>query len=383
MNAVKRMLDIRTAAEKKSVLLLGPRQTGKSTLLRDLFPESPYYNLLFTDVFFRLQQEPARLRHEILALEDFTGPIIIDEIQKLPILLDEVQSLIDSNGFTFVLTGSSARKLKAGGSNLLGGRARLKKIHPFVSAELADFSIERAIERGLLPPVWFSDAPEEDLRAYCGMYLREEIHAESLVRGLDGFSRFLTVAAMMNGQELNFENIARDCAVPARTVREYVSVLTDTLIAEQLQPWKQGQKRTVVSRAKLYFFDGAVARVLADKPVPGQGSTEWGLALEHLVFHEIRSWLEYSGDYRPLTYWRTHDGREVDFIVGNEMAIEVKASRNIQSGDMKGLRDITGEGAWKARILVCREPVPRFTDDGILILPVTEFLERLWAGSFA
>ena len=189
------MLDIRTAAEKKSVLLLGPRQTGKSTLLRDLFPESPYYNLLFTDVFFRLQQEPARLRHEILALEDFTGPIIIDEIQKLPILLDEVQSLIDSNGFTFVLTGSSARKLKAGGSNLLGGRARLKKIHPFVSAELADFSIERAIERGLLPPVWFSDAPEEDLRAYCGMYLREEIHEESLVRGLDGFSRFLTVAA--------------------------------------------------------------------------------------------------------------------------------------------------------------------------------------------
>ena len=150
MNAVKRMLDIRTAAEKKSVLLLGPRQTGKSTLLRDLFPESPYYNLLFTDVFFRLQQEPARLRHEILALEDFTGPIIIDEIQKLPILLDEVQSHIDSNGFTFVLTGSSARKLKAGGSNLLGGRP-VSKIHPFVSAELADFRLS-GLSNGVASP---------------------------------------------------------------------------------------------------------------------------------------------------------------------------------------------------------------------------------------
>lgn len=383
MNAITRLLDIRTIAEKKSVLLLGPRQTGKSTLLRECFPDSPYYNLLFTDVFFKLQQEPARLRHEILALRDIRGPIIIDEIQKLPVLLDEVQSLIDSSGFTFVLTGSSARKLKSGGANLLGGRARLRKLHPFVSTELTDFSIGRVFERGLLPSIWFSGAPEEDLRAYCGMYLKEEIHAESLVRRLEGFSRFLSVAAIMNGQELNFENIARDCAVPARTVREYVSILTDTLIAEQLPPWKQGKKRVAVSRSKLYFFDVAVARVLAGKPVPQENSAEWGVAFEHLVFHELRSWLDYTGDFRPLTYWRTHDGHEVDFILGTDVAIEVKSSKNVVDRDLKGLRDITNENVWKSRILVCRESVPRLTDDGVLILPVKEFLERLWAGEYA
>lgn len=383
MKIVKRLLDIRKITEHKSVLLLGPRQTGKSTLLRELFPDAPYYNLLLTDVFFRLHQEPSRIRQEILALQNVTGPIIIDEIQKLPVLLDEVQALIDSKGLSFVLTGSSARKLKTGGANLLGGRARLKMLRPFVYSELSDYSIERVMERGLLPSIWFSDSPEEDLRTYCGMYLREEVHAESLVRNLEGFSRFLTVAAIMNGQELNFENIARDCAVPARTVREYVSILTDTLIAEQIEPWKQGQKRVAVSRSKLFFFDIAVARTLAGKPVPQEDTTEWGIAFEHLVYHEIRTCLEYHGDFRPLSYWRTHNGREVDFIIGSDIAIEVKAAKRISDRDLKGLRDIADENNWKERLVVCREPVARLTDDGILILPFTEFLHRLWAGDYA
>jgi len=382
MNTIARLLDLRKAVEKKSLFLLGPRQTGKSTLLKDVFPAAPYYNLLHTDVFFRLQQEPFRLRQEILAMPRLDEPVIIDEIQKLPIILDEVQALIDL-GVRFVLTGSSARKLKTGSINLLGGRARLRNLHPFVSAELADFSLGRAIERGLLPSIWYSDEPEEDLRAYCGLYLKEEILAESIVRRLEGFSRFLTVAGMSNGREMNFENIARDCVVPARTVREYVAVLSDTLIATQLEPWKHGSQRKPVSRAKLYFFDLGVARVLAGRPAPAEHTTEWGESFEQLVFQELRAWLSYRADSRKLSYWRTYDNREVDFIIGNELAIEVKAARKVQERDLKGLRDIAVEGNWRARLLVCREPVARLTDDGILILPVEEFLARLWSATWA
>lgn len=380
---IHRILDIGQAVSKKSILLLGPRQTGKSTLLRSAFPEALYYNLLHTDVFFRLQREPARLREEVSALNRAARIIIIDEIQKLPVLLDEVQALIDSSGFRFILTGSSARKLKAGGVNLLGGRARLRHLFPFVSAELADFNLEKALTFGLLPSIWFSDSPEEDLNAYCGLYLKEEIQAEALVRHLDGFSRFLAVAGLSSAQELNFEKIARDCGVPARTVREYVSVLTDTLIASVLEPWRHGKSRKSVSSVKLYFFDLGVARVLAGRRSPLVDSTEWGLSLEQFVYQELRAWLSYSGDNRALCYWRTKDFREVDFIIGDELAIEVKASKNLSSQDLKNLRDIGEENVWKQRLVVCREPVERKTDDGILILPVTSFLKRLWSGEWA
>jgi len=379
---IHRILDIGKAVSTKSIILLGPRQTGKSTLLRSSFPDAVYYNLLHTDVFFRLQREPFRLREEVSALKQTNQPIIIDEIQKLPILLDEVQALIDSREFRFILTGSSARKLKAGGANLLGGRARLRHLYPFVSRELPDFDLDKALSIGLLPSIWFSDSPEEDLRAYCGMYLKEEIYAEALVRRLDGFSRFLTVAGLSNGQELSFENIARDCGVPARTVREYVSVLTDTLIASALEPWRSGKSRKSVSSVKLYFFDLGVARVLAGRQRPVRDSTEWGQALEQCIYQELRAWLSYFGDGRELCYWRTRDGREVDFIVGNELAIEVKSTKNLTVKDLRNLRDIADENIWHERIVVCREPAERKTDDGILILPVTSFLTRLWSGEW-
>ena len=380
MKRIKRILEL--GNHHKSVLLLGPRQTGKSTLIREAFPKACHYNLMETDTFFRFQQDPSRLRQEIRALKNHDEPVLIDGIQKLPILLDEVQVLIDSLGIRFILTGSSARKLKAGGANLLGRRARPKQLFPFVWKELPDFSLERAIKGSLIPPMWFSDDCEADLHAYCGLYLKEEIQAESLVRGLDAFSRFLAIAALSNGQELNYENIGRDSAVPARTVREYVSVLTDTLIATSLPPWKQGRKRKATSRSKLYFFDGGVARVLAGKKPPPEGSAEWGQALEQLVFQELRAYLSYMSDYRPLSYWRTHDNREVDFILGDELAIEVKASRMVPERELKGLRDLAEEHPWKARILVCREPRARMSDDGILILPVEEFFERLWQGEW-
>ncbi len=234
----------------------------------------------------------------------------------------------------------------------------------------------------MLPPVWLSDAPQEDLEAYCGTYLKEEIQAEALVRRLDGFSRFLKVASLSNALELNFESLARDCGVPARTVREYASILTDTLVATLLEPWRQGTKRKPVSSAKLYFFDVGVARVLAQRKPAQAESREWGLALEQLIFQELRAWVAYDGQNRPLTYWRTTDGREVDFVVGDELAVEVKATRKVTEPDLKGLREIAHEGPWKARVVVCQEPVARQTDDGIVVLPVHDFLARLWAGAW-
>lgn len=384
--SIKRHLDLVSSLGQRSILLLGPRQTGKSTLLKTQFPNSPYFNLLHTDVFFRFQTNPARLRQEINALPPTEAPIIIDEIQKLPILLDEVQALIDSSRHRFILTGSSARKLKAGGANLLGGRARLRQLFPFTTNEIAgpkgDFDLDTILQRGLLPPVWLSESPDEDLGAYCGTYLKEEIQAEALVRKLDGFSRFLTVAGLGNGLEINYEAIARDCAVPARTVREYVSILTDTLLACTLEPWRKGTKRKAVSSSKLYFFDLGVARTLAQRRPPNPGSAEWGLALEQLIFQELRAWLAYGLKQDSLCYWRTTDQREVDFIVGEELAIEVKASTRVTDHDLRGLREIQDEHTFKWRLLVCQETVPRLSDDGILILPVKEFLARLWAGAW-
>ncbi len=367
---------------RKSHFFFGPRQTGKSTLLKSLFPRAPYYNLLHSDVFFKLHSRPAILREEVRALKDREQPVIIDEVQKLPGLLDEVQALIDEGAGPFILTGSSARKLKAGGANLLGGRARVRHLFPFVSKELPGLDLERSLRYGLLPPVHLSDSPEEDLAAYCGTYLKEEIQAEALVRRLEGFSRFLRIAALGNGQELNYEGIARDCAVPARTVREYVAILVDTLVAECLEPWRGGRSRKPVSRAKLYFFDLGVARALAGRPAPARDSAEWGMALEQFVFQELRAWLSYSRDGRDLRYWRTVDGREADFAIGDDIAIEVKATANPSARDLKCLVEIAEEATWRERILVCQVERPRITDGGILILPVMEFLSRLWDGAW-
>jgi len=377
-----RLLNLYPETEKRSILLLGPRQTGKSTLLRQAFPEARYYNLLYSDVFFRMQADPSILRQELAAASDNDSLVIIDEIQKLPVLLDEIQVLIDEKGRRFIMTGSSARKLKSGGANLLGGRARVRYLFPFVSAEIPDFDLSRALSWGCLPPVYLSDEPEEDLRAYCGTYLREEIQAEALVRKLEGFSRFLAVAGLSNGLEINYEKLAGVCSVPARTVREYTSLLVDTLVACTLDPWQRGGKRKAVSRSKLYFFDLGVARVLAGKPVPSPNTAEWGSALEQFVFQELRAWLSYNRDDRSLTYWRTVDGREVDFVLGDDYAVEVKAANRLTAADFRGLREIAKEKSWKGRVLVCREPSERLTDDGVLVVPIEVFLARLWSGGF-
>ena len=378
---VPRRLDLAPDLRHRSVFLFGPRQTGKTTYLSALFPHSPVFNLLRGEVFLRLSREPGRLRQELATVPRSSAPVIIDEIQKLPSLLDEVHDLIESRGLRFVLAASSPAKLRRGGVNLLGGRARTRRLFPFVSAEVPHWDLMRAINIGGIPSIYFSDDPIEDLRAYCGSYLQLEIQAEGLVRGVERFSRFLTAAALACGRQVVFERLASDAAVPARTVREYFQVLEDTLLGALVQPFTPKRaSRKPVSHAKFYLFDVGVANVLAGITRIEAGSAAFGRALEQLVFCELRARLGYGRDPRPLTFWRTTDGSEVDFVVGDSVAIEVKASGAVAPRDLTGLRRLAEEVPLRRRIVVCGESVPRIID-GIELLPVREFLAALWDGS--
>ncbi|MCX7039179.1 MAG: AAA family ATPase [Spirochaetes bacterium] len=375
-----RLLDLTTDVASKSVFLFGPRQTGKTTYLRNAFPQSPYFDLLRGEVFLRLSQEPGRLRQELAAGSPPAGPVIIDEIQKLPSLLDEVQNLIESRGLRFVLSGSSPAKLRRGGVNLLGGRARTLHLHPFVSAEVPQWDLLRAINVGGIPSIYYSADPVEDLRAYCGNYLQLEIQAEGQVRGIERFSRFLSAAASSCGEQIVFERVASDTGVPARTVREYFQILEDTLVGVLLQPFSPpSARRKPVSHAKLYFFDVGVANVLAGRTRIEDRSAAFGRALEHLIFCELRAWLAYRRDPRALRFWRSTDGSEVDFVVGDEVAIEVKGGSRIVQRDLIGMKRLAEETTLKKRIVVCSEEAPRIVD-GVQILPVRDFLGDLWMG---
>ncbi len=362
------------------MFLFGPRQTGKTTYLGQQFPESPQFNLLRGEVFLRLSRDPGRLRQELATIDPASGPVIIDEIQKLPGLLDEVHDLIESRGFRFVLAASSPAKLRRGGVNLLGGRARIRSLFPFVSAEVPDWDLMRAINVGGIPSIYYSDDPIEDLRAYCGTYLQIEVQAEGLVRGVDRFSRFLTAAALSCNEQIVFDRVAADAAVPPRTVREYFQVLEDTLLGTLVQPYRPRRpRRKPASHAKLYLFDVGVANVLSDTTRIEAGSPAFGRALEQLVFCELRACLAYDRSPDALTFWRTTDGSEVDFVIGDAVAIEVKGTGAVTRRDLTGLRRIADETALRRRIVVCTESAARIVE-GIEILPVNEFLHALWNG---
>jgi predicted AAA+ superfamily ATPase len=367
---------LRFDREGKSAFLFGPRLTGKTYLLRKTFPEARYYDLLRSDTFLRLSLNPSILREE-LAHEAPGTTVILDEIQKLPMLLDEVHALIEEKKLRFLLTCSSARKLRRGGVNLLGGRARILRLHPLVSSEIGAYNLEKILSYGSLPMIYDSDDPWDDLKAYCGNYLQEEIAAEGAARKLDAFSRFLRSAAVFSGEQVNYESWASDALVPSRTVREYFYVLADTLVGEIIQPWRGGRKRKPASVGKFYFFDIGVRNALAGIRNPAPGTEEFGKALEHFIYSELRAWLDYRRDDRPLSFWRTQDGKEVDFLIGDDTAIEVKANAVPNQRHIKGLKIIGDEGVFKHRILICQAPLPRLLD-GIEILPVGEFLVRLW-----
>ena len=373
-----RALDLGRLVKRKSLFLFGPRQTGKTALVGHALPGVKVYDLLDADVFLTLGRRPAQLGEEL-------GPrdrvVVLDEIQKLPVLLDEVHRLIEQRGIRFVLTGSSARKLRRGGVNLLGGRAPSRTLHPFIYRELgASFDLTRALDRGLVPGIYFSASPREDLRAYVGTYLKEEIAAEALTRNVPAFGRFLEVAALSHGTMLNFSQVASDAQVPQSTVREYFHILEDTLIARPLPAWTRTRTRKAIGTAKHYFFDGGVVRHLQHRTGLSPRAPAFGEAVESYVFHELSSFLDYT-DERPLAYWRSTSNFEVDFVLADKTAIEVKAKNPVGDRDLRGLRALKEEALLKHYVVVCLEPRPR-TVAGIRILPWKVFLERLWANEF-
>ena len=373
---IDRKLDIGQVLAEKSVFLFGPRQCGKSSLIRETIHSAYYFDLLKSDTFLRLSQNP-------LYLEQTGGadkPMVIDEIQKLPNLLDEVHRLIEERGFRFLLTGSSARKLRKKGVNLLGGRARVKRLHPFSAAELGDlFELDHAVNFGMLPSVWFAGEPEEDLADYIDEYLRQEVIAEGATRNLPAFSRFLEIAALSNGEQIDYSSISRDAQVPRSTVQEYFRILRETLLADEVPVWKRGTKRRTVETGKFYLFDPGVARRMSGRRRVVRGTPEYGHLLETLVHHELRSYLDWRIRDGRISYWRTPAGVEVDFVIGN-VALEVKSSESVSAGDLRGLKAIAEEGAFAHLVVVCLEPRPRI-DAGVEILPYREFIERLWSGS--
>lgn len=378
MTEYKRILDLRADAQSKSLFLFGPRQTGKTHLLKKLFPKSPFYNFLLADVFFRVSQRPQIIREEILAAgKKLIQPVVIDEIQKLPIILDEVQNLIEAAGVKFILTGSSARRLKRGGGNLLGGRAWTRSLYPLVTAEIPDYDLDRVLNYGTIPVVYDSSQPQEELASYIGNYLKEEIQAEGLTRKIENFSRFLQTAALTNTELLNFNNIANDAGVPPRTVAEHFTILQDTLLGQLLEPFTRTKKRKAISTAKFYFFDIGVCNFLAGRKDIKPRTELFGKVLEHLIFTEIRACLSYRKDHRPLTFWRSKSGYEVDFLIGDEIAIEVKAAHMVTEKHLAGLRALSEDIRLKNKIVVSMDAAPRKLGS-TLVLPVRDFLARLW-----
>jgi predicted AAA+ superfamily ATPase len=374
---VRRALDLGALVAKKTHFLLGPRQTGKTTLLRHTLPEARVYDLLDASLYLALSHRPSRLAEEL-------GPkdkvVVIDEIQRLPELLNEVHRLIEERGVQFLLTGSSARKLRRGGVNLLGGRARTTHLHPLTCRELgAQFDLHRALAHGLLPSIYFSDDPRADLQAYTGSYLQQEILAEGVTRNLPAFSRFLRVAALCNGTIVNFTNVANDAQVARTTIYEYFGILQDTLLLQELPAWRKTLKRKPLVSSKYYFFDVGVATALQGREAR-PGTPEFGASFETYLMHELTSYRDYqSGE--PLSYWRSTSGFEVDFILGDHTAIEAKARENITPQDLKSLRALAEEKNLKRYLCVSLEPRRRQVE-GVVILPYRQFLEALWDGEF-
>ncbi|OGQ09008.1 MAG: hypothetical protein A3G32_09190 [Deltaproteobacteria bacterium RIFCSPLOWO2_12_FULL_40_28] len=376
-----RIINLNKILEHKSLFLFGPRQTGKSTLLTKNYPSARYYNLLEAPVFRDLSSHPEYLRQWITPQDKL---VIVDEVQKLPSLLNEVQRALELNpNIRFMLTGSSVRKLTRGGVNLLAGRLWTAHLHPLVSPELDYARLNDRINHGSLPAIIDSPMPYEDLKAYVGTYLHEEIRAEGLSRSIENFSRFLTVAGLCNGQLVNFTKVGSDAQVPGRTVREYFQILKDTLLVHEISPFQKTKKRKPVATSKYYFFDVGVANYLMSRKNIMEGSAEYGQALEHLVLLEIKAYLDYSRNDTPLSFWRSQSQFEVDCVLGDSVAIEIKSSSNITSYDLKGLRALSEELPLKRKIVVGLTPMSRITEDKIEIIPITDFLKQLWAGKFS
>jgi uncharacterized protein len=364
---------------RESTFFWGARQTGKSTLLKKLYPKSLYFDLLLSSEYERFLRNTSLLR-EILTNSELSGPVIIDEIQRIPSLLNEVHWLIVNRNIQFILCGSSPRKILRSGGNLLGGRAIRSELYPLVSAEIPDFELLKALNNGLLPRHYMTSAPGKLLSGYIGSYLRDEIISEARIRNITSFSRFLEAAAFSNGEIVNYTNVAADCGVSSPTIKEYFQILEDTMTGRFLQSYQKKPKRRVITAPKFYYFDVGIAGYLLKRGIVGYGSEAFGKAFEHFIYNEIYSYSHYSDRNFPLTYWRTASQIEVDFILGDhEVAVEVKSASLVNPRHLKGLKSFAEEYKVRQLIIVSTDPYPRKIDN-IKVLPWKVFLEKLWGG---
>ena len=379
---LNRYIKLAQLLAKRSFFLFGPRATGKSTLIdEELKGKAEIIDLLNRSTFAALTANPAEF--ESIVRHSPHKLIVIDEIQLLPELLNVVQRLIVQRKNRFLLTGSSQRKLRRQGVNLLAGRALVSHLFPLTRGEIDDFDLSRYLHCGGLPEVYLSEEemPDEVLNAYVYTYLQEEIRAEGAVRRLPAFSRFLQTMALANGEILNFTKMASDCQIPASTVRDYVQVLEDTLIGSLLLPWGASKKRKAVRTAKFYFFDTGVARNIAAVKVIERNSNFYGKAFEQFIWMELRAYLSYQRRRNlALTFWRTKHGQEVDFLIGEELAIEVKAKHTVSHRDLKGLKVLAEESVFKKFYLVSHDRTARKYNANFYLIHWENFLDQLWAG---
>ena len=360
-----------------SIFLWGARQVGKTTLLEQLYPTARYYDLLQAREFERFLRRPSLLSEELESMNE-GDVVIIDEIQKVPQLLDEIHSLIHRKKIRFIMSGSSPRKLVRSGANLLGGRALKKTLFPLVSSEIPDFNLAKAVNNGLIPRHYMINNPWERFRAYIGVYLNEEIKEEALSRNLKSFSRFLEVAALSNGEMIVYKNIAQDCGIDHRTVKDYFEILQDTLIGYLIPGFTATIKRLAILAPKFYFFDVGIANYLLNRKNITPGTEIFGHSFEHLIIQELIAYLGYSQSSENLTYWRTGSGYEVDAIIGNgRIAIEIKSTEEAKSRHLKGLKAFQEDFPAVRSIIVSLDKYPRVMN-GVEIIPAEQFLKALW-----
>ena len=371
----KRNIKLTPLLSEASYFLFGPRATGKSSLIKLEFPNLKIFNLLDSDTYEEFLRRPKALSEKISADDKI---VIIDEIQKLPRLLDEVHRLIEDKKIKFLLTGSSIRKLKSSGANMLGERAREIHLFPLTYSELNDFELFKYLNFGGLPIIWKSNAPIEDLEAYGRVYLVEEIKQEALVRNYERFVRFMETMALSNGKEINYQNLASDSGVPARTIEGYIEVLKDTLIAFELLPYLKSKSRKAVARSKFYFFDCGVANYFARRFNLTENHSDIGIAFEQFIILEVRAYISYQRLKKNLTFWRSRD-YEVDLVIDDEIGMEIKFSKNFKKEYLRGIKALREESLITKFIVVGRFPTDGNVD-GVDYYNYENFLTLLWSG---
>ncbi len=376
MRIVQRHLEV-NLTPGRAAFLWGPRRVGKTYWIHHHFlsGQETVIDLLETDTFAEYAARPSLLR------ERWDGKVtVIDEVQKVPALLDEVHWLIERKKASFLLTGSSARKLRRGHANLLAGRAWRQEMGPLSATEVSGFDLERAMWTGMLPPHFLSPDPDRDLRAYAADYLKEEVAAEARLQNVPAFAEFLRVAALTSSELLNYTNVAREAGASAKVVRAYFEILEDTMLGHRLSPWTRSRDRRMIQTEKFYLFDVGISNYLARRR-PQIGGSEFGKSFEHWVLMEVMNYRRYRQPDLDVHFWRTSTGQEVDFVLGEmETAIEVKGATRVHDADLRGLRAMRESHRVKRALVVCLEREPRVIEPRIEVLPWRLFLERLWAG---